>query len=355
MTVKQHIMFWVAALVALIAVLWLLSTILLPFVAGVALAYLFNPLAHRLERLGIKRAVAGFVIIAFVLVVLIVLVLLLAPILGSQLALFIDNFPGYVTRLQSLVSDPSRPWLAKIVGDRLPDASKSVGELMTQGAGWFASFLRSLWSGGKTLVSVVSLLIVTPVVAFYLLCDWDRIITTIDGWVPRLERQTVRTLAHEIDAAIAGFVRGQISICLILGVIYAVALALTGLNFGFLIGFAAGVLSFIPYVGSLTGLVVAIGVAIAQYWPNWTPIVVILTIFLVGHMIEGYVLTPKLVGKRVGLHPLWLMFSLFAFSYLFGFVGLLVAVPLAAAIGVLVRFSLRHYLASPLYSGEEPG
>jgi predicted PurR-regulated permease PerM len=274
-------------------------------------------------------------------------------VLVGQLSAFIDRLPSYVTRLQSLIADSGHEWLTKILGERLPDASKSVGELMSQGAGWLAAFLRSLWSGGQALISILSLMVVTPVVAFYMLCDWDRMIATVDGWIPRPQRKTVRGLAREIDAAIAGFVRGQTSICLILGAFYAVALALTGLNFGFLIGFMAGLLSFIPYVGSLTGLVVSLGVAIAQFWPNWTPIIAILVIFLVGQLLEGYVLAPKLVGERVGLHPVWLMFALFAFGYLFGFVGLLVAVPLAAAIGVLVRFALRQYRASPLYRGGE--
>jgi predicted PurR-regulated permease PerM len=353
MTIERQIVFWSAALVVFIAALWLLSPVMLPFVAGIVLAYLLNPLARRLERFGVHRAAAGLVIIVLALATLIVLVLVLAPILAGQLSAFIDKLPGYVTRLQSLISDPGHEWLTKILGERLPDASKSVGELMSQGAGWLASFLRSLWSGGKTLVSILSLMVVTPVVAFYLLCDWDRMIKTIDGWVPRPQRETVRSLAREIDAAIAGFVRGQTSICLILGAYYGVALALTGLNFGFLIGFMAGLLSFIPYVGSLTGLVVAVGVAIAQFWPNWTLIIAILAIFLVGQLMEGYVLAPKLVGRRIGLHPVWLMFALFAFGYLFGFVGLLVAVPLAAAIGVLIRFALRQYLASPLYQGGE--
>jgi predicted PurR-regulated permease PerM len=353
MTIERQMAFWAAAMLVLIVALWLLSPVLLPFVAGIVLAYLLNPLARRLELIGIHRAVAGLVIIVLALAALIVLVLLLAPILANQLSAFIDKLPDYVTRLQMLIADPSHAWLAKILGERLPDAGKSIGELVTQGAGWIAAFLRSLWSGGQVLVSLLSLMVVTPVVAFYLLCDWDRMIAAIDNWVPRHQRETVRRLAREIDAAIAGFVRGQSSICLILSAYYAVALALTGLNFGFLIGFVAGVLSFIPYVGSLTGLVVAIGVAIAQFWPNWMVIVAILAIFLVGQLLEGYVLAPKLVGARIGVHPVWLMFALFAFGYLFGFVGLLVAVPLAAAIGVLVRFALRQYLASPLYQGGE--
>jgi predicted PurR-regulated permease PerM len=354
MTIERQIAFWIAALVVLIAALWLLSPVMLPFVAGIVLAYLLNPMAQRLERIGIHRAIAGLIIIVLVLAALIVLVLLLAPVLANQFSAFVERWPGYVTRLQALVADSGHQWLATILGERLPDAGKSISELMTQGAGWLATFLRSLWSGGQALVSILSLLVVTPVVAFYVLCDWDRMVAAIDGWVPRAQQETVRTLAREIDGAIAGFIRGQTSICLILGAFYAVALALTGLNFGFLIGFIAGLLSFVPYVGSLTGFVVGGGVAIAQFWPNWVPIVAVLAIFLVGQLLEGYVLAPKLVGERVGLHPVWLMFALFAFGYLFGFLGLLVAVPVAAAIGVLIRFALKQYLASPLYNGAEP-
>jgi predicted PurR-regulated permease PerM len=217
-----------------------------------------------------------------------------------------------------------------------------------------ATFLRSLWSGGQALVSIFSLIVVTPVVAFYLLFDWDRMVATIDSWVPLPHRETVRSLGREINVAIAGFVRGQTAVCLILGSMYAVGLSLVGLSFGLLIGLISGIISFVPYVGSLTGFILALGIAIAQFWPAWGPILVVAAIFFAGQFIEGYVLSPKLVGESVGLHPVWLMFALFAFGYLFGFVGLLLAVPLAAAVGVLARFALRQYLASPLYTGDAP-
>jgi predicted PurR-regulated permease PerM len=202
------------------------------------------------------------------------------------------------------------------------------------------------------VIGVFALLVVTPVVAFYILVDWDRMIGSIDAWVPVRNRETVRRLAREINQAIAGFIRGQALVCLILGTFYAVALAAIGLNFGALIGMTAGFLSFIPYVGSLTGLVLSLGVAIVQFWPDWTMIAATLAVFGVGQFVEGNILSPKLVGHAVGLHPVWLMFALFAFGSLFGFVGLLLAVPLAAAAGVLVRFALSHYLASPLYEAD---
>jgi predicted PurR-regulated permease PerM len=191
---------------------------------------------------------------------------------------------------------------------------------------------------------------VAPIVAFYLLYDWDRMIAAIDNWVPPAQRETVRALAREVDDTIGGFVRGHSALCLVLAMYYAAALWLVGLNHGIVIGFAAGLISFIPYVGSLSGLLISTCVAIAQYWPNWTPILLVLAIFFVGQSLADYVLAPYLVGRRVHLNPVWVMFALFAFGYLFGFVGLLIAVPVAAAIGVLTRFALRRYYASPFYA-----
>jgi predicted PurR-regulated permease PerM len=315
------------------------------------LAYLLDPVAKRLQRAGVNRLLATLAIVGLFVVAFLLLLILIIPILGAQLTAFIDNLPATIARLQALLTDPSRSWLRHMVGEGVRDAD--VGDLVKQGAGWLAGFLRSLWSGGQALISIFSLLIVTPVVAFYLLYDWDRMVETIDSCVPLPHRATVHGLAEEINGAIAGFVRGQTAVCLILGSFYAASLSLTGLNFGLLIGLISGIITFIPYVGSMTGLVLAVCVAIAQFWPAWTPILVVAGIFFFGQFVEGYVLAPKLVGESVGLHPVWLMFALFAFAYLFGFVGMLIAVPLAAAFGVLARFALRQYRASPLYTGVE--
>ncbi len=352
MSFERQLTFWIATFVVVVLLLWLLSDILLPFIAGTALAYLLNPLTNRLERLGLNRTLAALVIVSVVVLAFVFLILLIVPIVVDQLSALISNIPGYVTRLQALLADPSRPWLGRVIGSG--DTSKTIGDLVTQGAGWLAAFLRSLWSGGRALISVFSLMVVTPVVAFYLICDWPRMIATVDKWVPLPHRDTVHALAREIDTAIAGFVRGQTAVCLILGSFYAVSLSLVGLNFGLLIGLISGLISFIPYVGSMTGLVLSLGVAIAQFWPDWTWILIVLGIFMIGQFVEGNVLAPKLVGQSVGLHPVWLIFAMFAFGYLFGFVGLLLAVPLAAAVGVLSRFALRKYLASPLHTGK-PG
>ena len=351
---QRQVVFWLAAFVVFVLVLWLLSDILLPFVAGLAIAYLLTPVTDRIERLGVNRLAAALLLITLMVMLFVLLILLVAPILGGQLSSFIENIPGYVTKLQSLLSDPSRPWVQKLLGAGF-NTDKTITDLVTQGVGWLTAFLKSLWSGGRALVSLFSLIVVTPVVAFYLIYDWHRMIRTVDGWIPRHQRETVRRLAREVDAAIAGFVRGQTAVCLILGSFYAVALTVSGLNFGLLIGLISGLITFIPYIGSMTGLVLALGVAVAQFWPEWGSILTVLGIFLVGQFLEGNLLAPKLVGKSVGLHPVWLIFALLAFGYLFGFLGLLVAVPLAATIGVLARFALRRYLESALYTGEKSG
>ncbi|HKA75822.1 MAG TPA: AI-2E family transporter [Pseudolabrys sp.] len=348
---QRQLIFWLGALVVVVLALWLLSEILLPFIAGLAIAYLLTPLTDRLERLGVNRLAAALLIITMVVLTLVYSILLIAPLLSGQLSSFIESVPGYVTKLQALMSDPSRVWVQKLLGAGF-NADKSIGDLVSQGAGWLTTFIHSLWSGGRALVSLFSLVVVTPVVAFYLIYDWHRMIRTVDGWIPVQQRETVRGLAREIDAAISGFVRGQTAVCMILGSFYAVALTLSGLNFGLLIGLISGLITFIPYVGSMTGLVLSLGVAVAQFWPNYGSILTVLSIFLVGQFLEGNVLSPKLVGESVGLHPVWLIFALLAFGYLFGFVGLLVAVPLAATIGVLSRFALRRYLQSTFYTGE---
>jgi len=347
---SRPIIFWIGTLAAVIAAVVLLREVLLPFVAGMALAYLLDPLASRIESLGMNRLMATLAIVALAVVLIAVLAVMTVPIIFRELSYFADDFPVYLRRLHTWASDPAKPWLSKVVGEGLGETERSVGNLTALASSWFETALRSLWSGGRALISVVSLGIVTPIVAFYLLYDWNRMIATVDNWVPPDRRETVRALAREIDATVGGFVRGQGTICLILAAGYATALTLIGLDHGMLIGLVAGLISFIPYLGWLIGLIVSTCVAIAQFWPDWTPILAVPAVFLVGQLISDYVLAPYLVGRRVHLSPVWMMFALFAFGYLFGLVGLLIAVPAASAIGVLMRFAFRGYYASPFYS-----
>jgi predicted PurR-regulated permease PerM len=355
MTLQRQVTFWVGALVAFLILLWLLRDVMLPFVAGLAVAYFLDPVADRLERLRLPRwAAVSTILLAFVLG-FILAILLFLPVLSDQLAGLREKLPVYAASIERIVRDLSGGWLGQLVGDRLPEIEKSLSQFLGQGASIAAGFLTSVWTGGQALLSFVSLLVVTPVVAFYILLDWDRMIAKVDAWLPRQHLTTIRMIARDIDSAIAGFVRGQASVCLLLGLFYAVGLSLVGLSFGFLIGMVTGLISFIPFVGSILGFVVSVGVALVQVWPDWQLPVVVAVIFAVGQFIEGNILSPRLVGGSVGLHPVWLMFALFAAGSLFGFLGLLVAVPVAAAIAVLVRFALDRYLSSPLYTGAPRG
>lgn len=354
MTLARPIVFWIAMLAALVAVVVLLREVLLPFVAGMVLAYLLDPLASRIERLGVNRLLATLIIVALAVVLIAALMVTTVPVLINELGYFVGNVPNYVGRLHALATDPGHPWLSKLVGEGLGQAERSLGDLTALASNWLGAFLSSAWSGGQALISFVSLAVVTPIVACYMTYDWQRMIAAIDNGVPPAQRETVRTLAREIDDTIGGYVRGQSTLCLVLALFYALALWWIGLQHGALIGFASGIISFIPYLGSLTGLVVATCVAIAQFWPNWTSILLVPATFLVGQSLGDYVLAPQLVGRRVHLNAVWVMFALFAFGYLFGFVGLLIAVPLAAAIGVLVRFALRRYYLSQIYAPISP-
>jgi predicted PurR-regulated permease PerM len=341
-TAVRPLLFWIVIVATTVTVVVLLHEILLPFVAGMALAYVLDPVVDRLERTGVHRAVAALAIVGLFIGVVITLVILATPIIGVELAALIDKLPRYIAQLQAFATDPSRPWLRKIVGDGLSDVERSSGELAGFGAGLF----RSMWSHGRAMLSLFSLLVVTPIVTFYMIFGWKSVLGAVDELLPPEHRPSVRALAREIDATIAGFLRGQGAICVILAVFYAATLKVIGLNHGLLIGLASGLVSFIPYLGSISGLVTALCVTILQFGADWTMIAAVVGIFFVGQAVADHVLVPNLIGSRVKLNPVWIIFAVFTFGYLFGFVGLLIAVPLAAAIGVIVRFALKHYRAS---------
>ena len=348
---RRQIRFWIIAAAILAVFLYVFSAILLPFVAGMVLAYFLDPVADWLERRGFSRVMATIVILITFVFILVIALIVLIPLLASQLSDFTRKLPDYISRLQALITDFDPQWIESQFGISAADLREALNTLLTASVGLITTLFTSLWSSGMALFSIAGLFIVTPVVAFYMLLDWDRMVETVDGWVPRDYVDTVRQIATDINKASAGFVRGQGTLCLVLGAMYATGLTLTGLNFGILIGLFAGLISFIPYVGSLMGLLLAVGVAFVQFWPDWIMVAVVAGVFFVGQFIEGNILQPRLVGKSVGLHPVWLMFSLFAFGALFGFVGLLIAVPAAAAVAVLVRFAIARYLESPLYQG----
>lgn len=350
-SLRRQIAFWLVVLLFFVAFLWLFSAILLPFVAGMALAYFLDPVADRLEKFGLSRMAATSLILLTFVVLLVLAFIIVIPLLAAQATDFAEKVPGYISSLQQLVADPNSNILPGWMKGQVVALKENLAKYVGEGASFLAGVFVQIWASGKALIDILSLLVITPVVAFYILLDWDRMVAKVDSWVPRDWVSVVRRLADEMDSAIAGFVRGQGTICLVLAILYGGSLSLAGLNFGLLIGIVSGLVSFIPYLGSLLGLVLSVGVALVQFWPDYPWIGLIAAIFFVGQIIDGYVLQPKLIGERVGLHPVWLMFALLAFGALFGFVGLLVAVPASACIAVLVRYAISRYLDSDLYHG----
>jgi len=345
----RQLRFWGIAFAVLVLVLWLLGSTLLPFLLGAAVAYFLDPVADRLQRLGLNRVAATSVIAVTAILVFVLLLLLAVPALIEQVQGLVVAMPDYIAGLMQFLSRR----YPQIFGDHSP-LMRNLGdaEAMLRDSG--AAVLNQVLAGSLKVIDFLILLVVTPVVAFYLLLDWDRLLAQINQILPREHAPTIRRLARDIDKVLAGFVRGQLSVCLVLGVFYAVALMAIGLQFGFLIGLVAGLISFVPYVGSFVGLALSIGIALFQFWDDKIWILVTAGIFFFGQFVEGNILSPNLIGKSVGLHPVWLILALSVFGTLFGFTGLLVAVPVAAALGVIGRFLIEQYVTSPLYTGRLP-
>jgi predicted PurR-regulated permease PerM len=348
---QRRTVFWVGMLVVFGVLIWLLSSILLPFVIGMAVGYFLNPLVNRLEERGDHRAVAaGGLIIGFFGIGALVLILVM-PLIVEQVTALVQRLPDLVAWARESAL-PYVNQLAARLGVRGPAAQPSA-EVVQRMASFLSGFAGGIVSGGLAFVNVLALLAITPIVAFYLLRDWPKILRDVEGWLPRDYRDTVVEQARRIDDVLAGFARGSAIVCLVLAAFYAIALSLAGLEFGLLIGLVAGLTSFIPYVGATVGLVSSVGVALYQFWPEWIRVAIVAAIFFGGQILQDYLLTPRLIGDKVGLHPLWVIFGVLAGGALFGFVGVLLAVPACAVIGVLVRFALERYKDSDLYLEEE--
>ena len=345
--VKDQIKYWTIAASILLIFLWLLGDILLPFVLGAAIAYLLDPIVDRLERLGTGRVLGTTLILMAAFFVLFSIFLLVIPLVIDQFRLLAVAAPDLVTSLQELV-------LNQIVSIS-PESealNSTVSNLSTMVQEKLGIIFGSVMASAISLIDVIMLMVITPVVAVYLLVDWDRILEKINELLPLDHASVVRSLASEIDSTLSAFVRGMIAVCLVLGIYYATALSLIGLEFGLIIGFIAGLVSFIPYVGALLGGVLAIGLALIQFWGDFELVALVVGVFIVGQIFEGNILTPKLVGNSVGLHPVSLILALSLFGAFFGFIGLLLAVPLAASAGVILRFFIKKYKMSRLFLGE---
>jgi predicted PurR-regulated permease PerM len=348
---RQQAFFWLGALVIFFLFVYFLSPILLPFVAGSAIAYFLNPAVHRLERWRVPRPVATVLALLLFVLMLLAVFALLVPLVQLQAAELSRRVPDLITDARARFEELMQLAQRKLAPEDVAKLRDALGGAVGSIAAWLARLLQNVLTSGIALANLLSLIFITPIVAFFLLRDWDRIIRRIDSWLPRQHLATIREQARIVDATLAGYVHGQLLVCLGVGIYYAAALSLIRLEFGLIIGVLAGVLTFIPYVGFATGFVLGLSLALIQFG-TFAGVLAVIAVFAVGQVLESNVLAPKLVGQRVHLHPVWVIFALLAFGSVFGFIGVLLALPTAAVIGVLVRFMLARYLASPLY---DPG
>ena len=350
-SLRNQLLIWVGLLVVSVLVLWVFRGILLPFVAGIVIAYLLNPLVNLVQRTNLGRGWATSLVLLFVLAIIVGLMFLVVPLVAQQIGGLAARLPDYVVQLRALGNE----WLPQVsvwLGEEQVERFETqLTDLLGDAPIYTATFTAWLAQSGWSIINILGIFIITPVVAFYLLLDWDSMVKGIDSLLPRDHRVEIRRVLSEIDHSIAAVFRGQGSVILVLCVYYASALSVVGLSFGLAIGIITGLLSFIPFVGFLTGLVLSVGIALVQFWPNWVMVAIVFAVFMIGQFLEGNILYPKLVGSSIGINPVWLMFALFAFALLFGFVGLLLAVPLSAITAVLMRWATRKYMESPLYLG----
>jgi predicted PurR-regulated permease PerM len=349
LTIKQHMIFWLAAFSLFLAFVWAFSNVLLPFVLGLAIAYLLNPMVEYLGNHHVPRWLAALIILGLFFIFVLVVVAMIAPPIYRELMQLIDSMPDYIDQL-SVVLAPYISWMQERFGnDDLSAYQQALQENIGKTLEVSGEVVSRLASGGQAFAGFVSVIVLTPIVAFFMMKEWGQMKNWVDNLLPRGSYNTIKELLKEIDGKLAGFVRGQLSVAFALAIIYALALTLAGLKFGFLIGLMSGLLSIIPLVGSTIGLIVSIAVAWFQTG-EWSYVGIIAAIFLVGQFVEGNFLTPKLLGKSVGLHPLWILFALLAGGSLFGILGMLLAVPVAAVVGVLLAFAITRYKASAYYT-----
>lgn len=353
MRLRWPLIFWLLFFTASCLLIWLLSDVVMPFVAGMAIAYFLDPVCDRLERIGLSRLMATWVVTIVCTAILIVVLALVLPAAISQTVDLIERLPNMLESVRIAAEGMLERMDSDVADNLLNQARTALSGAFANLASLLTNAALGLLSGGAAVINLLALAFLTPVVAFFLLRDWDRLIARIDSWLPRPHVPTIRRLAQEVDEILAGWVRGVLIVCISLSIFYAAGLTLVGLPSGLVIGILAGMLSFIPYLGAAIGFLLSVGLAALQF-DNWLAIAAVAAIFFVGQAVEGNILTPKLVGDRIGLHPVIVIFAVLAGGALFGFVGVLLALPVAAAVGVLIRFALERYLNSRLYHGDGP-
>ena len=344
--IRDQLKYWGALTLVFVLTLWYLGNVLLPFVIGGAIAYFLDPVADRLENLGLSRIAATAFIVLMCLMIFVILALLVIPSLLTQTVQLFNTAPQLFSNLQKFLTE--RFPTLNDESSLLRQTLLSIGVFLQDQPD---KLLDPILNSAASVVNFFVLLVIIPVVTVYMLLDWDRLMEQIDTLLPLDHAPTIRQLFAEIDRKMSSFIRGMGTVCLILGTYYAIALMLVGLDYGLVVGFFAGLITFIPYLGALLGGALAIGLGLFQFWGDWITLFLVVGIFVLGQIAEGNILTPRLVGKSIGLHPVWLLIALSVFGAIFGFIGLLLAVPVAIAISVVIAFCIAQYKDSRLYRG----
>ncbi|MDD3030246.1 MAG: AI-2E family transporter [Alphaproteobacteria bacterium] len=345
----RSLLFWLLLLAGVGFLAWVFNPVLFPFVAGIAIAYFLAPAVAFFARHGLARWLGALFVLSAFLFIALALMLLTWPMISTQIGALIAALPDYASHLREQYLPWAQHWLSRFLPEDVEKIRSAATQTTGDAVGWVGHALRGLVSGGFVLLDAVGLAILMPVTAFYVLRDWDKLTHAVDRLIPRKHYDIIREQMAEINQTLSGFLRGQAIVCLFLGLFYSAGLALNGLEYGATVGLVAGVLTIIPYVGTVFGWVTSVLLAAVQFEGDWLRIGLVFAVFAVGQFLEGYVLTPRLVGQRIGLHPVWILFALISGIKLMGFTGALIAVPVAAVVGVLVRFGVRQYQSSSFY------
>ncbi len=338
---------WLLLIIGFFALFWASRAVIGPFIAGFVVAYLLNPLAARLERRGWPRWLASLVVLLLFLIAIVAIGFASVPIIQAQVLQLIHTMPQLVEQVQPLLQRLLR---------RTAGAAQSkalIANLTNKAVTWLSESIGPILAGSLAFVNVLTFVVITPLVAFYLLRDWPLILQRIDGWWPRRQLPVIKVLVADCDAALSGFIRGQSLVCLSLAIFYAAGWSLVGLNYGIVLGLLAGILGFVPFLGVMFAVALSVLVALGQFGFDAFHLGLVLGVFAVGQVLESSVLTPNLIGNRIGLHPVWVLFAVFAGGEVAGLAGVFLAVPMAAVLGVIVRSAMAHYRASSFYGAGE--
>ena len=344
-----HLRFWLLAIAGFCGVLWVLSGVLTPFVLALAIAYFLNPVVSWICKFGAPRSLGALIVLFTFIAIVTTATLLLAPLVQAQIVELISSLPTYVEKLQSELWPRIKDVLEHVPAVDMAKLQDNFSQHTNDVMKFFGRVLSQVVSGSMAIFDILALLLLTPVVAFYLMRDWPKMLAKVDSYLPVRHAPTIRRELQNIDQMIAGFIRGQALVSLALATFYSIGLSLAGLKYGMVIGLCSGILNFIPIVGTLIGIITSLTMAFIQF-DTLGQIAMIAVVFAAAQVLDGYFLTPKLVGDRVGLHPVWIIFAVLAGGKLLGLLGVVIAVPFAGTIAILIRLGLRQYRRSKYFS-----